>query len=371
VNVPLLDLKRAYEPLREKIEGALLDVCSSQQFVLGPAVERFERNFARYVGSPHAVACASGTDALLLALKALDIGEGDEVITTPFSFFATASSISRAGARPVFADIVPATFNIDPRCVEKAITPRTRALLPVHLFGQCAAMEELCEIASRRGLAVIEDACQAVGASRGGQRAGTFGDAAAFSFYPTKNLAGFGDSGMVTMRSEKLAQRVRSLRVHGTAEEPYLHNELGYNSRMDALQAVVLDAKLPSLDGWLEERRAIAAQYTQLLRHPLIVLPETDPLNVHTYHQYTVRIKRGRDQVREFLSANGVGSKVFYPVPLHLQPCFRGLGYGRGDFPVSEEAAAQVISLPIFPGLQPCEVERVAEVLLQAVQNVC
>ena len=371
MNVPLLDLKRAYEPLREQIERALLGVCSSQQFVLGPAVERFEDNFARYVGSPHAVACASGTDALLLALKALDIGQGDEVITTPFSFFATASAIRRAGARPVFADINPFTFNVDPRCVGQVVTPRTRALLPVHLFGQCAAMDELCDIASRHGLAIVEDACQAIGASRDGRQAGTLGDAAAFSFYPTKNLAGFGDSGMVTVRSRKLAQRIRSLRVHGTSDEPYLHNELGLNSRMDALQAVVLDAKLPSLDGWLDERRAIAARYAELLCHPMVVLPETDPSNVHAFNYYTVRVRKGRDQVCGFLSEHGIGNKVFYPVPLHLQPCFKELGYKRGDLPFSEEAAAQVLSLPIFPGLQPSEVERVAEVLLQAVQNVC
>jgi len=370
VQVPLLDLKRAYGPLRDEIESAIRGVCGGQDFILGPAVERFELHFAHYVDSPHAVGCASGTDALILALKALGIGEGDEVITSPFTFFSTASSICRVGARPIFADIVPGTFNIDPDEVARALTPRTRAIMPVHLFGQCAAMEALCEIARGRALAVIEDACQAVGATRNGRSAGTWGDVAAFSFYPTKNLGGFGDGGMVTTGSEELAARVRSLRVHGMREASYLHHELGFNSRLDALQAVVLDVKLSALDGWLEERRRIAALYAELLDHPLIVPPATAAANKHTFHQYTVRIREGRDRVCRCLLENGIGHKIFYPVPLHLQPCFRHLGYNAGDFPESETAARQVVSIPIFPGLRENEVRRVAQVLLQGVEGL-
>ena len=369
MQVPFLDLGRSYSAVREAIEKAVLALCESQQFVLGPAVERFEQHFARYVGSPYAIACASGTDAILLALMAFDVGPGDEVITTPFTFFATASTIHRTGARPVFADIDPRTFNIDPELVEEAISGRTKAIIPVHLFGQCAAMERLKEIAAPRGIALIEDACQAVGATRNGRPAGTLGDAAAFSFYPTKNLGGFGDGGMITTASEELALRLRSLRVHGTRGPAYVHEEAGLNSRLDALQAVVLDEKLHLLDQRLKHMAGIAALYEKLLDSPAITLPATDVGNVHTYNYYSVRIKNARDEVCAYLRENGIGHNIYYPLPLHLQPCFRSLGWKEGDLPESERAAKEVIALPIFPGLRNEEVEAVAGVLLEAVER--
>ena len=367
--VPLLDLNRAYSSQQEELEQAVLEVCRSQGFILGPVVERFEKNVADYLGCAHAVGCASGTDALILSLQALGIGEGDEVITTPFSFFASASSIRRVDARPVFVDVEPDTLNIDPDAVESAVTSRTRAILPVHLFGQCAATERLQEIADRHDLAIVEDACQAMGATRDGRPAGTLGDVAAFSFYPTKNLGGFGDGGMVTTDSDELAQRVRSLRAHGIQEDSYMHYSLGINSRLDAVQAAALDTKLPALEEWLEERRQIAASYDALLDHPRITLPTTAPANQHTYHQYTVRISEIRDEVCDALDAGDIGHKIFYPLPLHRQPCFKTMGYQEGDLPRSELAAQEVVSLPIFPGLTEEEIQEVARVLLQAVEN--
>jgi dTDP-4-amino-4,6-dideoxygalactose transaminase len=346
------------------------EVCRTQQFVLGPAVQSFEEDFAEYVGARHGIGCASGTDALILALRALDIGEGDEVITTPFSFFATAGSIVRVGARPVFADIQPDTFNLDPAKVEEAITDDTAALLPVHLYGQCAAMEELNKLADEYDLAVITDACQAIGATRSGQAAGTMGDAAAFSFYPTKNLGGLGDGGMVTVESDELADRLRSLRVHGEEKDSYIHHEVGLNSRLDSLQAAALGAKLPHLDVWQEQRRYIASRYRELLEKAPVTLPTTDDLNEHTFHQYTIRIEDDRDAVRSFLGERDIGSSVFYPLPLSLQPCFKKWGYTEGDMPVSERASREVLSLPVFPGMTDDEIEEVAGGVREAVESV-
>ena len=370
VNVPLIDLNRAYDPISDDVESAMQEVCRTQQFVLGPAVEEFEERFSDYVECAHGVGCASGTDALILSLKALDIGEGDEVITTPFSFFATGSSIVRAGATPVFADIDPRTFNLDPAQVEEAVTDRTQAIMPVHLYGQCASMEEMREVADRHDLALISDAAQAAGAVRGGRPAGCLADAAAFSFYPTKNLGGLGDGGMVTCHDDGLARRLQSLRIHGAKEGSYFHEELGLNSRLDALQAAALNAKFPHLDDWLQQRRDIAAAYDRLLDHPSIETPHTEPENEHTFHQYTIRVEADRDRVREKVDEQGVDTAVFYPYPLSLQPCFSDLGYEEGDLPVAEQAARQVMSLPVFPGLTDEEVEHVAETVLDAVESV-
>ncbi len=370
MNVPLIDLNRAYDPVSDEVESAMKEVCRTQQFVLGPDVSEFEERFSDYVDCAHGIGCASGTDALILCLEALNIGEGDEVITTPFSFFATASSIVRVDATPVFADIDPRTFNLDPAQVEEAVTERTRAIMPVHLYGQCAAMDELQEVADRHDLAIISDAAQAAGANHNGRPAGSMADAAAFSFYPTKNLGGLGDGGMVTVHSDELAERLHSLRIHGAREGTYYHEEVGLNSRLDSLQAAALNAKLPYLDQWLEQRRKNAALYDELLDHPSIETPHCEPENEHTYHQYTIRVETDRDRVCEEMDERGVGSSVFYPLPLSLQPCFSDLGYEKGDLPVSEQAAREVISLPVFPGLTEEEIEYVAESVTEAVETV-
>ncbi|MEF8787573.1 MAG: DegT/DnrJ/EryC1/StrS family aminotransferase [Planctomycetota bacterium] len=368
MNVPLIDLNRAYDPISDEVQSAMQEVCRTQQFVLGPDVEEFEENFSDYVGCTHGIGCASGTDALILSLEALNIGEGDEVITTPFSFFATASSIVRVDATPVFADIDPRTFNLDPAQVEEAVTERTKAIMPVHLYGQCAAMEELRMVADRHDLAIVSDAAQAAGATHSGQQAGSMADAAAFSFYPTKNLGGLGDGGMVTVHSDELAGRLHSLRIHGAKQGSYYHEEVGLNSRLDSLQAAALNAKLPHLEDWLEQRRQNAALYDELLDHPSIETPHCEPENEHTYHQYTIRVESDRDGVREKLDERGVDSAVFYPLPLSLQPCFRDVGYEKGDLPVSEQAAREVISLPIFPGLTEEEIQHVARSVVDAVE---
>jgi dTDP-4-amino-4,6-dideoxygalactose transaminase len=358
--VPLLDLKAQYRVIQEDVRAALERVLSSQQFVLGEEVAAFEREMSAFLGGVEAVGVASGSDALLLSLMALGIGEGDEVITTPYSFFATASAIHRTGARPIFVDIDPGTFLIRPESVVRAITARTRAILPVHLFGQMAEMEPLREAAAPRGIAVIEDAAQAVGAtSRSGGmtvRAGTFGTFGCFSFFPSKNLGGAGDGGLVATRDRELADLIRSLRRHGE-EAAYVHTRVGLNSRLDALQAAVLRAKLPHLERWNAAREAHAARYRELFEKadlmgpdaPL-VLPEARPGARHTYHQYVIRARR-RDDLIAYLRDAGIGCAVYYPIPLHLQRCFAGLRHHPGDYPVAEAAAAATLALPVYPEL--------------------
>jgi dTDP-4-amino-4,6-dideoxygalactose transaminase len=361
--VPLIDLRAQHASVAREVEAAIRAVVESQQFVLGPIVERFETEIARAIGARHAIGVASGTDALWLALRALDVGPGDEVITSPFTFFATAGAIHNAGARPVFADIEPDTFNLDPDRVTRAITPRTRAIVPVHLFGQMAAMEPLCELAERHGLAIVEDAAQAIGAKaavRGEWRsAGTVGRLGCFSFFPTKNLGGYGDGGLVTTDDDALAERIRRLRVHGSARR-YLHEEVGVNSRLDAIQAAVLHAKLPHLAGWNERRRANAAWYDRRFAGLAPVrTPVARPDRFHVYHHYTIRAER-RDELEAFLETRGIGCAVYYPLPLHLQPCFRHLGYREGDCPEAERAAREVLSLPVYPELTEEQREEVA-----------
>ena len=366
MQVPLLDLKQQHAALRTELRAAAERVIDSQQFVLGEEVRLLEEEIARYSQARHAVGCASGSDALLLALMALDIKAGDEVITTPFSFFATASSIARTGARPVFVDIEPRTYNLDPSLVEAAITERTRAIMPVHLYGQCVEMDALLEIAARYELPVIEDAAQAIGAEDAGRRAGSLGLIGCFSFYPTKNLGGAGDGGMLTTDDDALAARLRRLRVHGGATE-YLHQEIGINSRLDALQAAILRVKLPHLDGWSEGRRERAETYSRLLTKAHLAfdlrLPFIRENARHIFHQFVVRVPLHRDALMEHLKAHGVGVKIYYPVPLHLQECFEYLGYAAGMLPEAERAARETLALPIYPELTLEQQQYVVDVL--------
>jgi dTDP-4-amino-4,6-dideoxygalactose transaminase len=353
--VPALDLKGQYESIREEIDLAVRAVVESQYFILGPEVSGFESEIAAYCGARHGVGCASGSDALLLPLLALGVGAGDEVVTTPYSFFATAGSIWRTGASPVFVDIDPETYNIDSGLIEAAITPRTRAIIPVHLYGQTAEMDEINEIARKHDLMVLEDAAQAIGAGYGDRRAGTLGDAAAFSFYPSKNLGGFGDAGMVVTNDAGLARQTARLRVHGM-EPKYYHHEVGFNSRLDAIQAAVLRVKLRHLDAWTEARRVVADRYRELFEEQKMAgdvrLPVERPGHRHVYNQFVIRVPGAtRDALRAHLADRRIGTEIYYPIPLHLQTCFASLGHAPGDFPRSEEAARETLALPIYPEL--------------------
>jgi len=355
MRVPLLDLKAQYEPLRDELNEALRRVMDSQQFILGPDVEALEAEVKRYSQAKHAIACASGSDALLLALMALEIKPDDEVITTPYSFFATAAAITRLGARPIFVDIDPLTYNINVSKIEAAVTERTRAIMPVHLFGQCAEMNAIMEISARHDLPVIEDAAQAIGATIDGLQAGVIGAIGCFSFYPSKNLGGAGDGGMMTTNDERLAERLRVLRVHGSATK-YYHSLVGINSRLDSLQAAILRVKLPHLDDWSDRRRANAERYDRLFEDAGLAeeigLPAVLAGARHIFNQYTIRVRDGRrDALVRHLKQSDVGTDIYYPVPLHLQECFSYLGYAEGDFPESERAARETIALPIYPEL--------------------
>lgn len=353
MNVPLLDLKAQFKSIKPDIMKVIETVCDEQGFILGPRVAEFEQALAKYVGAGHAVGCASGTDAIVLALMAVGVGQGDEVITVPFTFFATAGSISRLGARPVFVDIQPDSFNMDPGQIEQRITPRTKAIMPVHLFGQCADMKGINEIAKRKRVRVIEDAAQAIGAAQDGKRAGVLGDAGCLSFFPSKNLGGFGDGGAVTTNDKGLGETVAMLRVHGSKVK-YVHELVGFNSRLDALQAAILSVKLNHLDTWAAGRQRNAARYERLFRDAglleRVTLPKTERGNVHVYNQFTIRVHK-RDELRAYLKDKGVGTEVYYPISLHLQSCYRELGYGKGSFPVSEQASEEVLALPIYAEL--------------------
>ncbi|NQT53231.1 DegT/DnrJ/EryC1/StrS family aminotransferase [bacterium] len=347
MKVPMLHLKAQYATLRDQVRPVIDEVCDSQYFILGPQVQAFEDEVAAYTGATHAIGCASGTDAILLALMALGVGQGDEVITTPFTFFATGGSISRLGATPVFVDIDPETFNIDPSAIAPAITPNTKAIVPVHLFGQCADMKAILDAAG--DIPVVEDAAQALSAEFDGKKAGTLGALGCFSFFPSKNLGGFGDGGMVTTHDDALAERVRCLRTHG-AKQRYYHDEIGFNSRLDALQAAILRVKLPHLDAWSDARAANAARYGTLFEGVGVVTPVTRPECRHVYNQYTLRVAN-RDAVMDHLKANGIGCAIYYPVPLHRQTCYADLGYAEGSLPEAERAAAEVLSIPVYPEL--------------------
>ena len=364
MNVPLLDLQAQYVSLRDGVLEAVQRVLDSQRFVLGDEARLLETSIAAYCETKHAIGCASGSDALLLALMALDVKAGDEVITTPFSFFATAAAITRVGARPVFVDIDPQTYNLDVSRVADAVTSRTKVIMPVHIYGQCAEMDPLLELGERHGIAVIEDAAQAIGATDRGRRAGSMGLIGCFSFYPTKNLGGAGDGGILTTNDDQLAQRLRRLRTHGGANE-YEHAEVGINSRLDELQAAVLRVKFPSLDRWSEERARKAGAYSQMfesagLRFSLIT-PRVRSEARHIFHQYVVRVPQHRDALMEHLKTRGVGTKVYYPIPLHRQECFAYLGYKEGDFPESESAARETFALPAYPELTEAQQAYVVE----------
>lgn len=354
-GVPLIDLSKQYNEVKEDVDRSLLRVIESGRFILGPEVSAFEGEMADYLGSGNCVGVGSGTDALYLAMKALGIGPGDEVVTTPFTFIATADTIFNCGARPVFADIDPGTFNLDPESVEGKLTPETRAVVVVHLFGQPADLGPILELTVPRGIHVIEDCAQALGAEYRGRKVGTFGVAGTFSFFPTKPLGGFGDGGMVCTADRELADRVRMLRVHGSREK-YISDLPGINSRLDEIQAAALRVKLGRLDAWNEERREIASVYDENILGATV--PSVARGVSHVYHQYTIRTGE-REAVVEHLTESNVGSSVYYPVPLHLQPCFSGLGYGAGDLPESETACREVLSLPIFSGMSIEQVERV------------
>ncbi len=363
--VPLCDLQAQYRELRPEIEAAVLRVLASGQAILGPEVAALEREVADYCGAAHAVGCGSGTDALSLALHALGVGPGDEVILPPFTFFATAGSVVRTGARPVFADIGPETFNIDPAAVERAVTPRTKAVMPVHLYGQCCDMEALWRVAERHGLPIIEDAAQAFGSDYQGKRAGTLGAVACLSFYPTKNLGTYGDAGMVVTNDPEWADRMATLRVHGMKPK-YHHPILGWNARIDALHAAILRVKLPHVEAWIGRRQAAAARYDDLIADRgldgFLTRPVRRPDRRHTFNQYVCRVAGGRrDALVKHFQAEKIGCEVYYPVPLHLQGCLRHLGHRPGEFPVSEAACREVIALPIFPEITPAQQERVVD----------
>jgi dTDP-4-amino-4,6-dideoxygalactose transaminase len=360
MHVPLLDLRLQYLPLKDRILKEIEQVADSQALVLGPQVERLENTVCEYTGAGHAIGVSSGTDAQLVLLMALGIGPGDAVVTTPYTFFATAGCVSRLGARVVFADIDPETYNLCPESLEKVLaeTPQVKAVIPVHLFGCCADMERITAISARHGVPVLEDAAQALGSAHAMGAAGAMAEAGWYSFYPTKNLGAFGDAGMVVCRERALAARIRSLRNHGM-EPRYYHHEVGGNFRLDAIQAAVLNVKLPYLDGWGQGRRERAAFYRRafeakglsgLLRLPVEPWKETGLPNHHIYNQFVIRAPR-RNSLREFLKESGVGTEIYYPLPLHLQECFRDLGYRRGDLPAAEAAAEESLALPIFPEL--------------------
>ncbi len=368
--VPMIDLVAQHQTIADDVMQAVGSVFQSQSFVLGETVSDFEEAVARYCDSRHAIGCASGTDALILALMALDIGPGCEVITSPFTFFATASSIARVGAKPVFVDIDPVSFNLNPELVEAAITPRTKAIMPVHLFGQCVEMEPLWRIATQRGIPIIEDACQAIGSEYQGRRAGVLGRIGCFSFFPTKNLGGAGDGGMLTCDDPELASRLKHLRVHGDLGR-YQHIEVGLNSRLDALQAAVLHVKLRSLDQWTKSRQSNAKNYRDLFADAdlldAIEPPRELPHRRHIYNQYCIRVKNGRrDEVLASLREQQIGAAIYYPQALHLQKCFEPLGYHAGDFPVSESTCEEILALPIFAELTFEQQETVVRGLAKA-----
>ena len=354
VTVPLLDLKAQYQTIRSEIQEAINRVCESQYFILGPEVEALEREVAMYSQCEYGIGISSGTDALLVALMALDIGPGDEVITTPYSFFATVGCIARLGAQPVLVDIDPVTYNMDPNLIESKITPHTRAIIPVHLFGQMADMDPIMDLAQRHNIMVIEDAAQAIGSEYHGKRAGSIGHMGCFSFFPSKNLGGFGDGGMVVTNDGELAERVRLLRGHG-ASPKYYHKFLGGNFRLDALQAAVLRVKLKYLDEWTTARQRNATIYRKLfddtsLSGTDLYLPVDKGYGRHIYNQFVIRTE-SRDNLKNYLKTHNIGSEIYYPLPLHLQECFQNMGYQVGDFPISESAARETLAVPIYPEL--------------------
>ena len=355
--MPLLDLNAQYQAIKDDVEKSLQSVIQSQHFILGPTVENFEKEIASYINVKYAIGVASGSDAILLSFMALNVKDGDEVVTTPFSFFATAGSIARLGAKPVFVDIEPDTYNIDPNKIAdylKSNAKKVKAIMPVHLYGQCAEMDSIMDISVKYNIPVVEDDAQAIGSLYKNKHAGTFGLFGCFSFFPSKNLGAWGDAGLVTTNDEKSATLIKALRVHGGLKK-YYHQYVGCNSRLDALQASILSVKLKHLTEWNKSRDRNAQRYKSLIEkyklNDVITTPITKPERNHTYHQFTVHVEEKRDELVKFLKDAGIGTEVYYPLPLHLQECFRELGYKRGDLPVAERCAQTCISLPIYPEL--------------------
>jgi dTDP-4-amino-4,6-dideoxygalactose transaminase len=365
MKVPFLDLKRQYSAIKKEMDEAVFSVLSNTQFILGPEVKSLEEKIAAYCGTKFAIGVASGTDALLLSLRACGLKSGDEVITTGFSFFASAGVISRLGANPVFVDIDPETYNINPAQIEKKVTPKTKAIMPVHLFGQCADMDPIMHIAKKHNLKVVEDAAQAIGAEYKERKAGAIGDFGGFSFFPSKNLGGAGDGGMVATNDPDMAEMVRVLRVHGSKPK-YYHSTIGYNSRLDTLQAAILDVKLKYLDEWSKKRREHAKIYSSAFKDLDMITPKEESFNYHIYNQYTIAVKN-RDELRNYLKEKQIGHDTYYPIPLHLQECYRFLGYKKGDLPVSEKKAEEVVSIPIYPELTEEEQEYVISTIKEFV----
>ena len=362
----MLDLREQYESMKDEIIQKLDEVMSSSRFILGDNVKQLEANVAKYSNVKHGIGVGNGSDAIHIALQSVGVGGGDEVITTPFTFFATAGSIARTGAKPVFVDIDPVTFNIDPSKIEAAITPRTKAILPVHLYGQMADMDPIVEIAKKYNLCIIEDAAQAIGAKYKGKTVGEMGTAATYSFFPTKNLGAYGDGGMIVTNDDDVAEKCRVIRVHGSKPK-YYHHVLGYNSRLDELQAAILNVKFPHLNRWSAERRKRAAYYTERLNEKLsgvIQTPVEKEENYHVFHQYTLRVPK-RDELQQYLKEQGIATMIYYPLPLHLQPVFKYLGYKEGDFPEAEKAAKEVLSLPMYPELKQEEQDYVIEKIIE------
>jgi dTDP-4-amino-4,6-dideoxygalactose transaminase len=365
MKVPFLDLKRQYSTIKKEIDEAVLSVLSNTQFILGPEVKNLEEKVAAYCGAKFAIGVASGTDALLLSLRACEVKPGDEVITSSFSFFASAGVISRLGANPVFVDVDAETYNIDFDQIEKRISQKTKAIMPVHLFGQCADMDPIMDIAKRNDLKVVEDAAQAIGAKYNGKKAGTMGDFGCFSFFPSKNLGGAGDGGMVITNDPDMAEMIRILRIHGSKPK-YYHSTIGYNSRLDTLQAAILGVKLKYLDEWSKKRREHAEVYNSAFKDLDMITPKEESFSYHIYNQYTIAVKN-RDKLRKYLKEKEIGHDSYYPVPLHLQECYKFLGYKKGDVPVSERKSEEVVSIPIYPELTKEEQEYVISVIKEFV----
>lgn len=354
MNIPPINLKAQFKGVRKDVLKGIREILDEQKLILGQYCQELERQVSSMTGAAQAISCANGTDALILSLMALGIGQGDEVVTTPYTFFSTASSIALLGARPVFADIGDSDMNIDPGQVEKAMTPKTKAILVVHLFGRICDMKRILAIAEKHGVPVVEDMAQALGARRGGSSAGTLGDIAATSFYPTKNLGGIGEGGMVLTRRPDLGEKVRKLRVHGMGEKPYIHEMIGFNSRLDEIKALALCVKLKKLISWNKTRLETAGYYNMHLRDLPLVLPAIDDETSHIFHHYVVRTVR-RDALQLHLKEKGIMTGIYYPLPLHMQPCFSYLGYKEGDLPIAEEAARTSLAIPVFPELKKKE----------------